>query len=53
VVAGWVGLNLAFALPLIVCGVAVIVAPIVSRPSDAAEQPDVERIEPSYESDRA
>jgi MFS family permease len=53
VVAGWVGLNLAFALPLIVCVVAVIVAPIVSRPSDAAEQPDVERIEPSYESDRA
>jgi MFS family permease len=53
VVAGWVGLNLAFALPLIVCVVAVIVAPIVSRPSDAAEEPDVERIEPSYESDRA
>ncbi len=53
VVAGWVGLNLAFALPLMVCVVAVIVAPIVSRPSDAAEEPDVERIEPSYESDRA
>ncbi len=53
VLAGWVGLNLAFALPLIVCVVAVIVAPIVSRPSDAAEEPDVERTEPSYESDRA
>ena len=34
VVAGWVGLNLAFALPLIFCVVAVVVAPIVSRPTD-------------------
>ena len=33
VVAGWVGLNLAFALPLLFCVVAVVVAPIVSRPT--------------------
>ena len=53
VVAGWVGLNLAFALPLIFCVVAVVVAPIVSRPTDAVEEPAGEPVEPSYETDRA
>ena len=68
VVAGWVGLNLAFALPLVFCVVAVVVAPIVSRPEDTdvdadtggetagdsdAQQPVVEPVEPSYERDRA
>ncbi|HEY5847599.1 MAG TPA: MFS transporter [Microlunatus sp.] len=48
VVAGWVGLNLAFALPLIFCVVAVVVAPIVSRPADAVEP----ATEVSYEIDR-
>lgn len=50
VVAGWVGLNLAFALPLVFCVVAVVVAPIVSRPS---EQVGATALEPSYEADRA
>ena len=53
VVAGWVGLNLAFALPLIFCVVAVIVAPIVSRPTEVVEEPTGEPVEPSYETDRA
>jgi MFS family permease len=53
VVAGWVGLNLAFALPLIFCVVAVVVAPIVSRPTEGVEEPAAEPVEPSYESDRA
>lgn len=30
--ANWVGLNLAFVVPLVFCGVAVVVAPIVSSP---------------------
>lgn len=50
VVAGWVGLNLAFALPLLFCVVAVVVAPIVSRPSDPV---GAAAAEPSYESDLA
>lgn len=50
VVAGWVGLNLAFALPLIFCVVAVVVAPIVSRPDETV---DAAVPEPSYESDPA
>ena len=53
VVAGWVGLNLAFALPLIFCVVAVAVAPIVSRPAETVEGPRGEPVEPSYETDRA
>jgi MFS family permease len=53
VVAGWVGLNLAFALPLIFCVVAVVVAPIVSRPTDQVEEPTGQPVEPSYEPDRA
>ena len=53
VVAGWVGLNAAFALPLIFCVVAVVVAPIVSRPADAVDEPAGQPVEPSYESDRA
>ena len=53
VVAGWVGLNLAFALPLIFCVVAVIVAPIVSRPADVGEEPVDEPVGSSYETDRA
>ena len=53
VVAGWVGLNLAFALPLIFCAVAVAVAPIVSRPTDVVEEPTGEPVEPAYETDRA
>jgi MFS family permease len=53
VVAGWVGLNAAFALPLIFCAVAVVVAPIVSRPADAVDEPAEQPVEPSYESDRA
>jgi hypothetical protein len=39
-VAGWVGLNLAFALPLIFCVVAVVVAPIVSGASARRSEPD-------------
>jgi MFS family permease len=53
VVAGWVGLNLAFALPLIFCVVAVVVAPIVSRPAGADDEPAEQPVEPSYESDPA
>lgn len=53
VVAGWVGLNLAFALPLIFCAVAVVVAPIVSRPSEVVEEPTGEPVGSSYETDRA
>jgi len=53
VVAGWIGLNLAFALPLIFCVVAVIVAPIVSRPTEAVEETSAAWVEPSYETDRA
>ncbi len=53
VVAGWIGLNLAFALPLIFCVVAVIVAPIVSRPTEQVEEPTGQPVEPSYEPDRA
>ena len=53
VVAGWIGLNLAFALPLIFCVVAVVVAPIVSRPSEAVEESAAEAVEPSYEADLA
>ena len=53
VVAGWVGLNLAFALPLIFCVVAVVVAPTVSRPTDAVDEPTAEPVESSYETDRA
>jgi MFS family permease len=53
VVAGWVGLNLAFALPLIFCVVAVVVAPIVSRPTEGVGEPAAEPVEPSYETDRA
>jgi hypothetical protein len=52
-VAGWVGLNLAFALPLIFCVVAVVVAPIVSRPTEGVGEPAAEPVEPSYETDRA
>jgi MFS family permease len=53
VVAGGIGLNLAFALPLIFCVVAVIVAPIVSRPTEQVEEPTGQPVEPSYEPDRA
>ncbi|HEY5785389.1 MAG TPA: MFS transporter [Microlunatus sp.] len=53
VVAGWVGLNLAFALPLIVCVVAVVVAPIVSRPPQAVEETAEQPVELSYDADRA
>ena len=53
VVAGWVGLNLAFALPLLFCVVAVVVAPIVSRPADVAGEPVGQPVEPSYETERA
>ena len=53
VVAGWVGLNLAFALPLIFCAVAVVAAPIVSRPTEVVEEPTGEPAEPAYETDRA
>ncbi len=49
-VAGWVGLNLAFALPLLFCVVAVVVAPIVSRPTEPV---GTAVPEPSYESDPA
>ncbi len=53
VVAGWIGLNLAFALPLIFCAVAAVVAPIVSRPTDSVAESVDAPIEPSYETDRA
>ncbi len=53
VVAGWVGLNLAFALPLIFCVVAVVVAPIVSLPTAVVEESTGEPVEPSYETDLA
>lgn len=63
VVAGWVGLNLAFALPLVFCVVAVVVASIVSRPDDTGADARVdsitedpvatESVEPPYERDRA
>ena len=43
VVAGWVGLNLAFALPLIVCVVAIVVAPVVTLRPDPADGPVVDQ----------
>ena len=36
--AGWVGLNLAFALPLLVCVVAIIVAPVVTPRTSVADE---------------
>ena len=45
VVGGWIGLNLAFGLPLVFCLVAVIVAPIVT--------PRTERSDRTVTSDRA
>lgn len=36
--AGWVGLNLAFALPLLVCVVAIIVAPVVTPRTAVADE---------------
>lgn len=46
ILAGWIGLNLAFALPLLVCVIAIVVAPVVTPRSapesviDADQQPD-------------
>lgn len=46
-VAGWVGLNLAFVLPLAVCVVAIVVAPVVTpaTPAVTTGAPDAGRID--------
>lgn len=41
--AGWVGLNLAFVLPLLVCILAIVMAPLVTPRSAAGSVEDVDR----------
>jgi MFS family permease len=41
--AGWIGLNLAFALPLVVCVVAIVVAPVVTLPPAPVEGTSVDQ----------
>lgn len=43
ILAGWVGLNLAFVLPLVVCVIAIVVAPVVTPRPDPASVEDAEQ----------
>ncbi|MFT4164849.1 MAG: MFS transporter [Microlunatus sp.] len=43
ILAGWVGLNLAFVLPLLVCVIAIVVAPVVTPRPDAVSVEDAEQ----------